>query len=1171
MMQNQEEISIDAFISDVSASQSGIDCIGLSGSSSAYLACRLFKDTLNPLLIVVPTTKDAEKMMGNLHFFSKSPGAQIRHFPAYNISPFRPLAYSGDLAAKRIDTLYRLFNDRDPCVVVTTIGALLQKVIPKQALVDYAELLITGEEIDRDLLIEKLVSGGYARSALVEEPGDFSIRGGILDVFSPMYPDPLRIELFGDMVDSIRSFSAVDQRRMRSLQEAVILPAREAILRKEHMIQIIGRVRREASLQGIPVSIIRDFVDRIKNEGVFPGIERLLPMIYSRSDTLIDYVPAPSLFLLIEPRRLKETADDLWHQALQHYETARDESRLCSVPESLYMRWSAVKSILARRKSVAVDSLPISKGNEKLELVPRQATFSIGDNSNIRIEIEHRQEKEILFLPLIDWIKEQSRQGYGICCVCSTRSQADRLVSLLSPYGIQLRHTDSFSDLTFERGHVYVCIGQLSSGFVWPSESLAIITEDEIFGSKHHRRTKARSRPQTPLMQFEDLKKGDFIVHLEHGIGRYEGLVKLRLDGSTNDFLLVVYREGDKLYLPVDRMSMVQKYIGVDGILPHMDKLGGVSWDRVKGRVKKSTEKIAGELLRLYAARKVERGHAFQPADSYFQEFEAGFAYEETADQLMAIEAVLQDMKQPTPMDRLICGDVGYGKTEVALRAAFLAINDGKQVAVLVPTTVLAEQHFATFTHRFERYPVNIECLSRFRSPSEQRKILEGLASGTLDIVIGTHRLLQKDISFRDLQLVILDEEQRFGVKDKEKLKEFRKTVDVLALTATPIPRTLHMSLLGVRDISIISTPPEQRQAIITYLSEFDETTIREAIENELNRNGQIFFVHNNINSIRSLANRIQELAPRVRLGIAHGRLKEDALERVMLQFVNKEIDLLVCTTIVESGLDIPAANTILINRADKFGLAQMYQLRGRVGRAEEQAYAYLFIPKDTKLGKDAQKRLKVLMEYSDLGSGFQIAMSDLKIRGGGTILGDEQSGHIAAVGYDMFLSLMAESVAELKGEPIHEPLDPEINVAMSAYIPASYIPDIDQRLMIYRRLAKLSSLEGIMDLREELSDRFGALPSEGVNLLSKIMLKILSVRAGVKRLDMTDRQLLLHFSEAHLRNPFGITDMVADDMGPYEFTDDHIFKVSLSSGSKNHSLVQTKNILKEIAQRVNS
>ncbi|MEE8399739.1 MAG: transcription-repair coupling factor, partial [Desulfobacterales bacterium] len=759
---------------------------------------------------------------------------------------------------------------------------------------------------------------------------------------------------------------------------------------------------------------------------------------------------------------------------------------------------------------------------------------------------------------------------YGTVLVCSTQSQADRLNGLLSPYDIHPKYAENIGEIERANGQVVLCIGQLSSGFSWPMESVAVITEDEIFGAKHHRRSLSPSKSPSEAMAFEDLQNGDHIVHVEHGIGQYQGLSKLKLDGVTNDFLLIVYKGGDKLYLPVDRMGMVQKYVGVDGVEPAIDKLGGQSWDRLKKKIKKSAEKIAKELLDLYAVRKVAKGHAFQQEDSYFRDFEAGFTYDETEDQLKAIDAVLRDMKQPTSMDRLICGDVGYGKTEVALRASFVAVHDGKQVAVLVPTTVLAEQHHATFSSRFDRYPVHIACLNRFRSAAKQREILAGLASGTIDIVVGTHRLLQKDISFKDLGLVILDEEQRFGVKDKEKLKKLRHTVDVLALTATPIPRTLHMSLLGVRDISIISTPPEHRQAIITQISEFDEALIAEAIHSELNRGGQIFFLHNNIHSIGPMSRRLQQLVPRVRLGVAHGRLKEAELERVMLRFVNGEIDMLVCTTIIESGLDIPAANTILVNRADRFGLAQMYQLRGRVGRSAEQAYAYLLMPRGASIGRDAQKRMKVLMEHSNLGSGFQIAMSDLKIRGGGTILGGEQSGHIAAVGYDMFLKLMAESISELKGEPILEPLEPEINVMMSAFIPESYISDIDQRMLAYRRLARMVALEEIADFKGEIVDRFGPLPGEMSNLLLKIMLKVLAVKAGVKRLDLAGSQLMLSFSEAHLSNPSGLLDMIANENSSFEFTPDHILKTRLSAGRQGRLIEQMKKILKEIAQHVN-
>jgi transcription-repair coupling factor (superfamily II helicase) len=602
-----------------------------------------------------------------------------------------------------------------------------------------------------------------------------------------------------------------------------------------------------------------------------------------------------------------------------------------------------------------------------------------------------------------------------------------------------------------------------------------------------------------------------------------------------------------------------------------LDKLGGKSWDRVKERVKKSVEKIASELLKLYASRRVLEGYRFSDFSDEMQEFEAAFPYEETPDQLSAINDVFNDMMSSAPMDRLVCGDVGYGKTEVALRACFLAVHNGKQVALLAPTTVLAQQHYATFAERFSKFPVNVACLNRFRPPKEQKTIIEDLKAGKIDIVIGTHRLVQKDVAFKDLGLLILDEEQRFGVKHKERLKQIKKTVDVLTLTATPIPRTLHMSLMGVRDISVLSTPPEYRRAIITYISEFDDTIIKDAIRKELKRGGQIFFVHNNIYTIQSIARHLQELVPEVRLAVAHGRLKDTTLEKVMFSFMNRELDMLVCTTIIESGLDIASANTIIVNRADRFGLSQIYQLRGRVGRSDEQAYAYLFVPGESKLTKDAVKRLKVLMEHSDLGSGFQIAMNDLRIRGGGSILGASQSGHIAAVGYDTFLQLMEQAMSELKGEPVQTALEPEINITLSTFIPESYIPDIDQRLSTYRRLARMHSLKEISDFKTEMEDRFGALPVEASNLLIKIMLKVLSVGAGVKCLDLNDDRLLLHFSESHQKHPLGIVDMVIEENSRFSITPENIFIADLSGASQFSHLAQTKNILKEIRQRVNA
>jgi transcription-repair coupling factor (superfamily II helicase) len=921
----------------------------------------------------------------------------------------------------------------------------------------------------------------------------------------------------------------------------------------------------------VPVSHARKIIDTIRHDEDVPGLESLLSLFYPRLDSLFDYIPKNSLIVTVNSDELDKVALETEERLRNNYSSSRDERKLCVEPKELYLNWSQARAAIAERKPLNFKFLDVLKNDVHHQIPPYQFHAAVENNTDLSMALKNYREKEQLLRPLVEWLRDKQQSGYATLLTCRNRSQADRLNSLLVAYGIQLTAVNGFTEIKSNSGQIYICTGQVSSGFVWPAEYLALVTDDEIFGVRHQRRKPTSPRPRTQMLDLQELKKDDLIVHNDHGIGQYGGLVKMNIDGVTNDFLIISYKGGDKLYLPVDRMSVVQKYMGVDGIVPVLDTLGGKSWERVKSRIKKSAEKIAGELLRLYARRKVEKGHVFSAADNYVRDFEAGFAYEETVDQLKAIEDVIEDMQKTTPMDRLVCGDVGYGKTEVALRASFLAVNDGKQVAMLVPTTILAEQHYETFRQRFKRYPVNVACLSRFRSPRVQRTIIGDLKAGKVDIVIGTHRLVQKDVQFNDLGLLILDEEQRFGVKHKEKIKKLKSTVDVLALTATPIPRTLHLSLVGVRDISIISTPPEFRKSIMTFISEFDEAVIADAINKELRREGQIFFVHNNIQSIDKIAGKLQRLVPRVRLAVAHGRMDEDELEQVMFLFMNREIDMLVCTTIIESGLDVASANTIIVNRADLFGLAQMYQLRGRVGRADEQAYAYLLIPHESLLGKDAQKRLKVLMEHSDLGAGFQIAMSDLKIRGGGTILGASQSGHIAAVGYDMFLKLMENAIAGLKGEEAVEPLEPEINVNLSAFLAESYIPDIDQRMSAYRRLAKMTELQQIADFKSESLDRFGPLPEEAANLLLKIMLKVLAKKAGVSRLDLVGRNLTLNFSESHQHNPAALVDMIVAAPKNFKLSPEHVLKTKLDSLNLNSQLAQTKNLLKEIAQRVNN
>jgi transcription-repair coupling factor (superfamily II helicase) len=1171
MNQNQEKSSLRDLIESVPDRPKGIDCTGLSGTAAAYLMSRLFAEQGLPMLLMVPSPKAAEAMLDNLLFFLPDFESRLLYFPAYNILPYKFVSYHNETAAKRIGTLYRLMADDRPFIVITPVDALLQKIIPRQEIGNYAELIMTGEECERDHLTEKLLAGGYTRTAIVEEPGDFCVRGGIVDIFSPLYPDPVRIEFFGDTVDAIRLFSAASQRKITNISEAVILPAKEAIINKHELVDVISRVRRQAAYLEIQVRQVRQLIDRIKNEGVFPGVESLTPLIYPRLDTIFDYTADKTLFIQLDSEALEKAAADVQARIQGNYNQARQEGRLCVEPERVYLDWKQARQIIKDAKPLRLRMFSVLKHGQTQGESLRQFGFSLQDNTGIRSALKRARPQDNLFSPLVEWINDRKRSGCTIYIVCRSKIRAQRVQSMLVPYGIQLRMMARMSRAETNPGDVMVVIGRASEGFVWPDQALAVITDEEIFGARYRRQLKPKPAAPAELIAVEDLKGGDFVVHVEHGIGRYEGLVKLQLNGTTNDFLLIVYRDDDKLYLPVDRMNMVQKYMGVDGVAPVTDKMGGKSWSRIKARVKKSAEKIAGELLKLYAARRLNKGFAFDHLDEELDEFEAGFAYEETADQKKAIDDVLQDMARPTPMDRLVCGDVGYGKTEVALRASFVAVYNGKQVAVLVPTTVLAEQHFATFSERFKRFPLRIACLSRFRLQREQRSIVRELKEGKIDIVIGTHRLLSKDVAFKDLGLLVLDEEQRFGVKHKEKLKALRKAVDVLTLTATPIPRTLHMSLMGIRDISVISTPPEYRQSIITYISEFDDAVVAEAIRKERMRDGQVFFIHNNIESIEKTARHLKQLTPEVRLDIAHGRLEEDQLEQVMLRFLNKETDMLVCTTIVESGLDIPSANTILVNRADKFGLAQMYQLRGRVGRSEEQAYAYLFIPHESFLGRDAQKRLKVLMEHSDLGSGFQIAMSDLQIRGGGTILGASQSGHIAAVGYEMFLKLMENAVAELKGEPVRDPLSPEINIRLSTYIPEAYIPDIDQRLSAYRRLARMTELSEITEFKAECIDRYGVMPEEVANLLLKIILKVLSIKAGVKRLDLTGSNLALAFSTAHQQNPSAMVDMIVSEPRKYSLTPEYVLKVKLSAIENTGLLAQVKNILKEIAQHVNN
>ncbi|WP_084068526.1 transcription-repair coupling factor [Desulfocicer vacuolatum] len=1156
---------------NIKNSKVNLELTGMNGSEKGFVVSQLCQEMDRNIVVILPDHKKAVRFMEDLSFFVPEKASDLLYFPGYHILPFKSLSYHGGTAARRLAVLTHLISGRAHHLVITSVDTLMQKLIPKTIIANAQELILNGEDIDRDLLIARLNAGGYQRTSLVEEPGDYSVRGGIMDIFSPNYEFPLRLDLMGDMVESLRFFSPISQRGTRELTEAIIIPANEAVVARTELTHVLGRLRQAASESDIGTAKMREYVERTKEEGRFPGMESMLSIVYPQLDSFFDYAGNDALFVMDEPDVLEQAAHKFEKSAQDNFDTARNENRLCVAPESIYMTWEDVTTHISDKKTMALKALDIQKNSPK---APRVQVMHPGfqNNAMLSSELKREDRHENILLPLAKWLQEKQDLGMAAMMVCTSDVQATRIVSLLQPYGIIPSRLEQFPHERRPAPGIFCVVGNISSGFVHSKEGLALITDQEIFGAKKRIRKPGTRRAKTHFITPEELKEGDIVVHVEHGLGRYEGLRTIAMEGISGDFILISYRDEDRLYLPVDRMEMVEKYVGVEGYAPILDKIGGKTWGKARAKAKKEVEKMAGELLKIYAERRVNKGHAFSPSDTYYNDFEAAFPYDETPDQLKAIDDVLTDMENETPMDRLVCGDVGYGKTEVAIRATFKAVNDGKQVAVVVPTTILAEQHLHTFRERFAAYPVTVEALSRFRTAAEQRKILTNLAQGRTDVVIGTHRLLQKDVHFKAMGLLVIDEEQRFGVKHKEALKKRRTTIDVLALTATPIPRTLHMSLTGMRDISVISTPPEDRQPIVSYISEYDDSIVADAVKREIARGGQIFFIHNEIKTIFKIAENLEKLIPQLRLGVAHGRLSESNLEKVMLQFINKEIDLLVCTTIVESGLDIPSANTMIINKADRFGLAQIYQLRGRIGRGDEQAYAYMFIPDENRLTRDAKKRLAALMEHRDLGSGFQIAMKDLQIRGSGSALGGAQSGHIAAVGYDMFLKLLDEAVSDLKGTPVVESLEPEINIAMSAHISDEYVKSIEQRLTVYRRLSQMTEPAQVLAMQKELIDRFGKLPEEGVNMLFKIMLRVLSIKAGVKKMDITNTGISMVFSDLHQKKSSGLAGAVSQISLPHKFTSENVLKITVGTRIKKitKALVEARKILKLIAARVN-
>jgi transcription-repair coupling factor (superfamily II helicase) len=1110
---------------------------GIRGAAGAVIGARLVEALGDrPALFLAAHSKRGDLLLEDLRTALGEPppeeGGRVRPFPRHDTPPYDRFSPQPFVTAQRMDVLHRLLDPEPEAapVVVAPWTALALRVPARSAVRARARRVEVGQAIDREAFVAALALAGYARQPLVEERGEFAVRGGVVDFFPPQRARPVRLELCGDQVESIREFDPASQRSEAPLPRAVAPPARELLFDRELIVTRGPALRALAEAQGVAPRAIDELLDALLRGSAPPGAEALLPLLQPAVESAFDFLPEDALVVVVEWGAGRDRLLRYAAEAIEHHEAARAAGRPACPPDACFLRVEEIEAEIARRRPVLLESLDAHAGPARDPSAERFSLRALGQEELARELREARGEGAGL-APLLARVRTWHAGGLRVVLAAQTLSGADRLAKLLAERGLEARlaqRPEPFSRWA-DPGAVEVRVAPLSAGFVLPAERVAVATEEEIFGPRGRRRRAGTLREVAAIAALAQLAPGDLLVHAEHGIGVYRGLVPLAVDGFEGEFLRIEYEGGDRLFVPVHRLNLVQRYVGGDGAAPALDRLGGQTWARTKADVRKALHRLARELLAVHAEREVAPGFAFSPRDAALREFEAAFPYEETPDQAAAIDDVLADLARPRPMDRLVCGDVGYGKTEVAARAAFRVVMDGKQVAVLAPTTVLCQQHLDTFTKRFADWPVRIESLSRFRTQADARKVLEGLASGAVDVVIGTHRLLQKNVAFRDLGLVVVDEEHRFGVAHKERLKQLERSVDVLTLTATPIPRTLQMAFSGLRDLSVIHTPPPDRLSIRTQVCRFDASLVREAILREVRRGGQVFFVYNRVQTIAEIADLLRRIVPEARVIVAHGQMRERELEDRMLAFLRGDADVLLCTTIIESGLDMPRVNTILIDRADALGLAQLYQLRGRVGRGRVRAYAYLMIPGEQAMTADARRRLEAIQDLAELGSGFRLANMDLEIRGAGDLLGREQSGHLVAVGYETYMELLEEAIDELRGAPRAPALDPEIRLPVAARLPEEYVPEVSQRLVLYKRLAGAADPAEVDRIRDELLDRCGALPPEAENLLEVIRLKLAARDLGVPGVDFADGALVLRSAPGARIDPARLVDLLND------------------------------------------
>ena len=1079
---------------------------GLAGSARGMLVSTVKESVNKPVLLITHHLSQAQHLHDDLLELTDD----VYLYPVNELIASEIAVSSPELRSQRIEALNKWLK-KETGILVAPVQALRRFLPPIEYWKQYELTFTIGEEIDLDPMLRKFVHMGYESASMVTKPGEFSRRGGIIDIYPITEEYPIRIELFDVEVDSIRYFEAESQRSLEEQNQSVVIgPASELLLTEENIYTAAERLEEELSLslkkikekedKEILMEVVEQDISRMKNLERFQEMYKYIGYFYEQPESLLDYLPSNGLIILDEMSRIEETAENLDKEEAEWYSNLLETNQMVSNSRFSF-EWQTIIEKMNQIKlylSVFLRHIPNTQPQNIVNLSSRQMQEFHGQMNLLKNEMNR-------------WEKSES----SVVILAPNPQRAEKLHSILADYQIEATVSNR---LELPVSKPTIVVGQLHSGVEWPLHKLVVITENELFKKQVQRkRRRQRITNAERIKSYQELEAGDYVVHTNHGVGKYLGIETLEVNKLHRDFMKIKYSGDDTLFVPVDQIDLVQKYVGAEGKEPKLYKLGGTEWKKVKSRVQSSVEDIADELIKLYAEREAKKGYAFSPDTEMQREFEAAFAYQETDDQLRSIDEIKRDMERSRPMDRLLCGDVGYGKTEVAIRAAFKAIMDGKQVAMLVPTTILAQQHYETIMERFQDYPINIGLLSRFRTRKEQTETTKGLKKGTVDIVIGTHRLLSKDVEYHDLGLLIVDEEQRFGVKHKEKIKQMKTNVDVLTLTATPIPRTLHMSMLGVRDLSVLETPPENRFPIQTYVMDYNPILVREAIEREMGRNGQVFFLNNRVETIDKVARDLTMLVPDARIATAHGQMNEKELENIILSFLEGEFDVLVSTSIIETGVDIPNVNTLIVNNADWMGLSQLYQLRGRVGRSNRVAYAYFTYQRDRVLTEVAEQRLQAIKEFTELGSGFKIAMRDLSIRGTGNILGSQQHGFIDSVGFDLYSQMLTEAIEARKSgqeTAAEKPFEPEINININAYIPDSYIHDEKQKIDIYKQFQTFTSEEDKRDLQDELIDRFGQYPQEVENLFLVSTMKMHAKQQKVEQITKKNKKIHLLIDE---------------------------------------------------------